>query len=422
MKNPLCFLLAAFCCTSLLSHDTTTWFVQGCQWKYGYQSISGPGEEIFEYAGTAEKGGQLCVRLHVYGYRYGTKLTRVYERLGGEHLIWWDIDALPLSEIDYTPGCYRDDTYPQADCSLSYTGFPTGTATWSEVNGGWCTINGIQYVLQGDTVLPGNGYGKKLYYRPTYTMIYPCIFPALDTVYNMPLQFMGVLHQDSSAKKVWYTRLSGSPGISMPCISNYFPFGQKVLLYDFDLEFGEELSWKPGANVYAGSDSIQLNDGAWRRRYFFADAAFEVDSFNYWIEGIGSNNSLFGSYMYPDLADLACRLNCFKEDNVLKYNVVNAAFCDSSSIVLAATEPASAIQLQLYPNPATGSVTVEITEDALPALARLFDAQGKLLNTMEINAAQTSLDLSSWKGTAVLFVHIQSADGRQAGRLLRVER
>lgn len=40
--------------------------------------------------------------------------TRVYERLGGSHLILWDIES-PLTEIYYVLDCYADDEYPNTD-------------------------------------------------------------------------------------------------------------------------------------------------------------------------------------------------------------------------------------------------------------------------------------------------------------------
>jgi hypothetical protein len=112
-------------------------------------------------------------------------------------------------------------------------------------------------------------------------------------------------------------------------------------------------------------------------------------------------------------------LHCFRENNTLKHNTVSAAFCDS--VIVGTGEPPLGELVRLYPNPTSGEVLLELPDEAVLAMLRLLDAQGKLLTTKEIAASQTHLDVSAWSVSAVLFLQIRSADGRQAGRLLRVE-
>lgn len=506
MKNVLALLLAASCCASLFSQNTTTWFVPGCQWRYEFYSQVGPGEEVFEYVGEEMKSGELCTKLHWYGYNdgplppgpvdYGFQyffarndsvfvwneafdefrllydftrqlgdtvllnyslydkaviigtgntviqgipiryqdikliyslnnppletLTRVYERLGGQHLLYWDIES-PITEIQYSLDCYRDDEYPQADCALTYdptyAPFPYGTATWSEETTLWCYFNGFQYKIAGDSVIWGVAQGRKVYARPTYTGSYPCPTPHAE-VLNEPFELIGLLGQSIPYKKVNFTRLTNNPSLFPICldpISNPFPFEETVLLYDFDLEVGDTVAWRSEPNIVLFIDSLQLNDGSWRRTFHF-----KADSSYFWIEGIGSNLGLFNSRANLNLTDVSCALHCFRENNVLKYNTVSAAFCDS--VIVGTNEPPLSEFMRLYPNPTSGQVLLELPDDAVPALLRLFDAQGKLLTMKEITAPQTPLEVSPWSASAVLFLQIQSADGRQAGKILRVER
>ncbi len=502
MKNLLAFLLAAFCCAPLFSQNTTTWFVPGCQWKYRYESLTGPGEEVFEYAGTEIKGGELCTKLHWHGYHEGwppgptdfgyqyffarndsvfawnetfaefrllydftrqvgdtillnyslynlavvidtgnttfqgvpvryqdlkliyslnnpplTTITRVFERLGGQHLLYWDIES-PLTEIQYSLDCYRDDEVPQADCDLDfdpdYYPFPLfGTAVWSEETTLWCYFNGYQYKIEGDSVIWGVGQGRKVYARPTYAGSYPCPTPQAEVLHE-PFELIGLLDQNVPYKKVYFTRLTTNPSLFPICLDSIFPFKETVLLYDFDLEVGDTVSWRSAPNIVLFIDSLQLNDGSWRRTLHF-----KADSSYFWIEGVGSNLGLLNSRANLNLTDVSCALHCFRENNVLKYNTVNAVFCDS--VIVGTNEPSLSELMRLFPNPTSGQVSLELPESAVPAILRLFDAQGKLLTTKEITASQTTLDVSPWSASAVLFLQIQSADGRQAGKVLRVE-
>jgi hypothetical protein len=505
MKNNLALLLAALCCAPLFSQNTTTWFVPGCQWKYQYESLTGPGELTYTYVGTEMKGGELCTKLHQQGYHQGfppgpsnggfhyffarndsvfywennhfrllydftrqegdtihpltgpyeygvveatgnvnfggeipvryqdirlvnysilkdtlVTFTRVYERIGGRHLIFWDIES-PITEIQYYLSCYRDDDYPQMDCDLTYdfqyVPFPNfGTASWSEETTSWCYFDGYQYKIEGDSVIWGIGQGRKVYARPTYSGIHPCPTSQAQ-VFNEPFKLIGLLDQSTAYKKVYFTRLAADYSLFPPCLGfseDPFPFEKTTLLYDFDLEVGDTVQWRPEPNIVLFTDSIQLNDGSWRRTFHFKE-----DSSYYWAEGIGSNWGLFNSRAY-NFTDMTCILNCFRENNILKYSRVNAAFCDS---VLVSTGEAPPLEklVRLVPNPTSGQVLFELPDDAVPAMLRLFDAQGKLLATREITAPQTWLDVSPWRASAVLFLQIQSADGRQAGKILRVE-
>jgi hypothetical protein len=119
------------------------------------------------------------------------------------------------------------------------------------------------------------------------------------------------------------------------------------------------------------------------------------------------------------MTDSYSGLHCFLENNTLKHNTVNAAFCDS--VIVGTGEPPLSELVRLYPNPTSGEVLLEFPDEALPALLSLFDTQGKSLEMREITAPQTPLDVSAWSDSAVLFLQIHSADGRQAARVLRVE-
>jgi len=351
--------------------------------------------------------------------------TRVYERLGGHHLIHWDIES-PLTEIYYVLDCYADDEYPNPDCTSpfapNYKPFPLNFAIWSEDEGSWCGFNGFQFMLKGDTVLPGYTYTKKVFYKPNYTGSDPCPTASAQILHEPPV-LLGAISQDLAGKKVYYTDFAGS-GIwyFYPYQLDYFTTfqpGLTTLLYDFDLEPGQVLDWKPEPRMYAYSDSIQLNDGSLRRRLYFLDSeTAEFDSTYFWLEGIGGSHGLFTGLISLAWVDVWSDFRCFRETNQLLLNEVPVAFCDSIPITSAAPEgPALDSQIRLFPNPAAGQVHLELPPDALPALLTVFDPLGRQLKTLELDSPLSPVDIadvdSPW-----LLLQIRSADGRLAEKLL----
>ena len=349
--------------------------------------------------------------------------TRVYARLGGQHLIYWDIES-PLTEIQYYLSCYRDEEYPEYTCNLlddfTYHPFPENNATWSEEDASFCGFYGYQYKMEGDTVIPGLGQGKKLYARNTYQGNIGCPTP-VNLNLQEPYQLQGILNQSVSEKKVFFTRLTENPILPI-CVTtfgnDYFPLGQPVTLYDFDLEVGDVISNDSTIFPYTvlAIDSVQLKDGTWRRAFYF-----DEQGYYFWIEGIGSSLGLFNSHIMP-ATDISCTLNCFSENNQLQYpkSLADNAFCDS--ILVATSNPNDlSNQIKLYPNPASQAFTLEVPADAVPALARLFDAQGRELSRQEITETIYHWTIPALDISKVLFLQLQTADKRTGGRVLRVE-
>ncbi len=345
--------------------------------------------------------------------------TRVYERLGGTQLIYWDNES-PLTEIQYSLGCYRDNEYPQQDCQLgydpTYVGFPQfGTSVWSQTYGGWCGYWGYQYKVEGDSVIWGVGTGKKVYFRNTYTNFFCSPADSVQIIHE-PFKLIGLLDQSVQYKKVYFTRLSADPAPFPICVdADSFPLNQYTLLYDFDLKVGDTLHWRPEPNVVLKIDSIQMDNGTWRRIFVF----HPLNAY-YWIEGIGSNFGLLGGYANLQISDVSCQLQCFRYNNQVLYSTVNAIFCDS--VAVATFEPEDFNNaLRLSPNPTSGNITLEMPLDETPAMLRIFDPQGRELGRVDLTESQSQIDLSPWHGNAVLFLQIRGKSGQLAGRMLRME-
>ncbi len=490
---------------ALFAQNTTTWFPPGAKWAYTYESLNGYGEEHLDLVGQEMVGGELCAKLHYYGfenglwsapfdkgfqyffarndsvflwngsafsllydfnrmtgdtfalstgvYDHGLVLntgdtiwngipvrfqdlnlsrapfspggdtlyltTRIYERLGGTHLIYWNIES-PLTEIQFYLGCYRDDEYPQNDCPLgydpTYISFPQfGTSTWSEIDGLWCGFGGYQYKVVGDTAIWGVGQGKKVYFRNTFKGNHPCPNANIEIIHE-PFRLIGLLDQSVQYKKVYFTRLTDDPTPFPICVEgDSLPLNEYKLLYDFDLKIGDTVHWKPQPNVVEAMDSIQIDNGTWRRTF-----VFDPNLSYYWIEGFGSNLGLFGAFANTQITDQFCQLQCFRTNNQLIYSRVDAIFCDS--VAVATYEPNDFNStLKLFPNPTSGKTNLEIPASETLALLRIFDAQGRELGRIEVTEAQSQIDFSLWLGNAVLFLQITGASGQLAGRVLRME-
>ncbi len=503
----LFLLCCAFQQNLLFAQNTTTWFVSGAKWGYGYESLIGPGEEILENVGTAAIGGQVCAKIHVFGYHSGwpsgpfdegyryffarndsvflwsgsafkllydfnrvagdtfslsgsiydyglvmhtgdtvwnsiplrfqdLKLanypfspgadtlyptTRIYERLGGTHLVYWEIGS-PISDKQYGLGCYHDDEYPQQDCPLDYdpiyVGFPnSGVTMWSETDGSWCGFRGYQYKVEGDSVIWGVGQGKKVYFRNTYVGSSPCPNGHVEIIHE-PFRLIGLLAQSVLYKKIYFTRLTEDHLPFPICVEgDSLPLNEYTLLYDFDLNIGDTVHWKPQPNVVQAIDSIQLDNGTWRRTFVFDTNAFSP---YYWIEGIGSNLGLFGAFANTQITDVSCQLQCFRYNNQVVYSTVDAIFCDS--VAVATYEPNDFNNtLRLFPNPSAGNATLEMPIDETPAMLRIFDPQGRELGRLEVTDAQSQIDLAPWHGNPVLFLQIRGRSGQLAGRVLWME-
>jgi len=339
----------------------------------------------------------------------------VYERLGGSHLIYPYI-ASPLTEIEYFPACYRDNQMPNPpdclpDVDFTYRPFPQIGGIWSEQFDLWCGFNGYQFKTEGDSVIFGVGQGKKLYYRPNYTGSYPCP-TAFVSYINEPWKLLGLLDQSITYKKVYFTRLSDEQLPFLMVADSFPPINKTRLMYDFDLQAGQQLAWKPQPNIFDHLDSVQIDDGTWRRRYFFRDENGIVYDQHYWLEGIGGSQGLFTGYINPYYTDVSLQLRCFKDNGILKYSTVGAENCDSMTV--ATNEPGAVdAAIQFYPNPNNGAVFLELPE-GIPAVdVDIFDVYGRLLQHQVFVQDGNKVDMP---GKGMFFLRVCLPDGRQLTR------
>lgn len=200
------------------------------------------------------------------------------------------------------------------------------------------------YRFQGDTIIGLNNY-KKLFTAGDSTALY--------------WNYFGAMRQDSD-KKVYYH--SGM---------------NENLLYDFELNKNDTINLNihsiPIQLVVDSVDTVVLLNGEKRRRLLF-------DLYNeQWIEGIGSMFGLTNVAYYLYMYDASADLNCFKENDTLKYHNINYPTCNFSSGI-GISETTSLKLFSINPNPFTVSTTLSFSNPNHEECAiKIYDMTGQLV-------------------------------------------
>lgn len=216
---------------------------------------------------------------------------------------------------------------------IAYHPFPDSNATWRErtwfVDGLTMHEHKYQLFISGDSTI-GNYVYHKIYITHEQTdYAYPQGY--VLNYYFFGTSLSGFLRQDTAARKV-YTYDS-------------FSFTD-TLVYDFNLNIGDTLP--PSYNhsfgdpiTITGIDSIY--DGTVYRRRFMLSMGW-----GWIVEGIGSNAGLFNP-IDGALFELACSLNCFMENDTIKFTDGSADACVLVDDIAYATQESKTVFVS--PNP-----------------------------------------------------------------------
>ena len=295
-----------------------------------------------------------------------------------------------------------------------YQPFPMSNTRWSEegeysnLGGVWDTSHtyyGYSYILAGDTLIDGKHYtllkGQDTW---SYITIYASL-SVIDTMYkiNPLLQAFGAIREDSF-KKVWFKKLSLNSDIQLSCFSTYFlPVDTEILLYDFNLQVGDSIHWTSlwmdTFKHILAIDSIQFDDGIWRKRYRMWPFG------EYWIEGIGSTLGLFG---FPTVNPY-CWLNCFWNNG--QYDIIKPqsghVVCDSLISVGISQIPKPNLTFSLTPNLATTQLQIYLTTSTQPQHLKLINTLGQTIQQQTFSTNQLQLDISTLP-SGVYFIELQN--------------
>ncbi|MEA3445873.1 MAG: T9SS type A sorting domain-containing protein [Bacteroidota bacterium] len=191
----------------------------------------------------------------------------------------------------------------------------------------------FQYFISGDTSIENNSY-KKVY------------LTNYDSIINIQ-SYVAAIREDST-KKV-YVRVNGYIGNNMPlCDSTDY------LIYDFNLAAGDTFP-SQGNSIFGdwivdAVDSIDIN-GEWRKRINFFQGG---DA--YWIEGIGSIQSLFFPLLFT--FERSFILSCYEDDNIFWTNPYLIQInTDCYTYVIEESIYSEKLKMLVFPNPSEDFIT-----------------------------------------------------------------
>jgi hypothetical protein len=247
-----------------------------------------------------------------------------------------------------------------------------------------CTFVNYKYYTDGDTLINAQ----------TYVKIKKVEVPNINDVSLFPA-YTGAIRQDTLNKKI-YVVLTDST--------------TEHILYDFSLQVGDTIN-SVLHSLTAGClgfntetiyliDTIQVN-GNDHRVFHYQGSCVGTDGS--YIEGIGSEFGL----LFPNLKDIQeSHLNCLKINNQPYYPYANANCTLPNTISVNNLD--LLLDISLFPNPASETLTISLPENSLTTEAHLFDAAGKELKRFTVVAGENRLNVAGYK-TGTYLIQIGNA-------------
>jgi hypothetical protein len=305
-----------------------------------------------------------------------------------------------------------------AKAQLPYKTFGDSLARWSQETGScdsWtstplnCFYSGWVNDLGADTLINGLVY-KKVGLQQSWSYYKNEIWGDVIAG-NYQLTFPGALIggiREDSLKKIWFRRFdnSSAPIDLLPGFNNFFIVDSDVILYDFNIQVGDTLPWKPYLNVVEAIDSVQLATGEWRRLF---NLGWDIGANDYWIEGIGAATGLFGSYWGPPFEHVL-RLDCYKiGDSLVFQNGFYNGIADCETIYIGVDEVKTENNVSIFPNPAYDQLTIT-SSVALNAVS-IYDVCGRQVYSQSAFGNRLDVDLTQLPLNSCYFLRIRSRDG-----------
>ena len=279
----------------------------------------------------------------------------------------------------------------QAQTSV-YHPFPKSNAVWINARGTYNVITfpyHIDYYPEpsDNFCLPGT---DTLIGSYNYSKIYRC-----------GGAYKGALRDDSVARKVYF----------IPADS-----ASELLIYDFSVQNGDTAFvydeegpytdvFTPVQHHYVYTDSVLIN-GNYRKRVKFGDAP------GMWIEGIGGTQGLFRE-AWANVSNYYTSLDCMSHADTTLYPTTSIGPC-SLTEGIATTESSDA--LKLYPNPTTGTCTIETGQNT-GSTVEIKDVLGNTVLASGIRGSAT-IDLSG-QAPGIYFVAVRNEKQYRVLKLLK---
>jgi hypothetical protein len=188
--------------------------------------------------------------------------------------------------------------------------------TWNMTSSGIISFSSTQY-FEGDSVVDGVTYNK--------------FISILDLAPNSPV-LDALIREDETTQMVYA----------------YFN-GAEQLLYDFDVVPGDVVA----TTVFGCETSVTVESVGTISIAGTDRDLITMTSGEYWIEGIGSVNSVLGPNYIDCLPDWSPALTCFSNMDVAEWT-----HPDSGTCVIATSVDEQVTAISVYPNPASDYFTV----------------------------------------------------------------
>jgi hypothetical protein len=259
-----------------------------------------------------------------------------------------------------------------------YHPFPDSNALWNfhVFISGYPPVNDYYSILiQGDTLINGIVYQK---------LTTPFIQSFMKSgTSNIIAGYKGAIRQDTSNRKVFFI-----PPASVT----------EQLLYDFTMHAGDTVRGYIESNlnpkdIVESVDSVLV--GSNYRKRWKINSGYSI----YFIEGIGSTYGMveYSPGTVVDAPDIS--ISCFSQNGVPLYPDTVTGCDVITSVDLIGIDND---RVNIYPNPSSGSFTVETGDPLYPRELWLMDLSGKIILKRPLTGKSTAIITGLQPGSYIL--------------------
>ena len=254
--------------------------------------------------------------------------------------------------------------------------------SWAIVNWSWGWAWTDYLFLDGDTIINDTAYTK--------------VYFSTDSTLQNDVSYLGGIREDTINKEIFF---------------NHNSLMEEFLLYRFGMNIGDSalvssMACYPIYMIVADVDTITDELGIDRRRMLLDHWYDWYDE--YWIEGIGSTLGLLTAGNFSCIADYNQELLCFSRNGLLNYMnpLYNRCFITEVTIDEQNTGDK---QVQIIPNPVSGTSVIKISGDVQIKNCKVFDSYGRVV--YEPSVANPKIEKGSLK-PGIYFLKIE-VEGRE---------